>query len=1626
MKHNIYSISKNKKNTTKRGKISEDYKTIKTVYNTGSSKKSSTNETSFFEDNDKNYKNIIDESKTNETIWSNDSDEFLDCSDMDYIIPPIIHTIRGPTGQQGLQGNTGESGQPGQKGQTGLEGPPGEDGCEGRRGPMGGTGLTGPYGKQGFQGVTGPIGEIGSAENTVLCEIFHPINTETKVSVCINEIIRETSDQYLLITGSGIQNNDPFDPNNISGINLEYFDTQKGALRVGNFRESDLAIIGDQSAAFGHWTRAEGVGSLAFGYNLSNDTLNAGADASVVYGYTENGTIETIPPATATMTYGIAVNGGIIRTSNGSGSLVNGMAVDGGMIISEGDASTISGIAGDPDSMIISGANTISTDISGTAWNGGVIMTDAGSIGAKISGVSQDSASLIKASTDTIGVKIKGTAMNGGQMITGSGSIGSQIKGMVDNNSSMITGNNSIASNLSGAVMDNAQMSTGNNSSNSEIRGMAAGTGSIMKIGSETEGATVHGLAHNSGQIVVDKKTIASSAKGTASGLNSMIFNTTKTIATTVGGAASDGGQLVVDAGSITSSVYGMAEGYGSMLMNEYFSMVSEVKGQATNGAQIVVDKGSLASSVSGCVDSGSMMMVGKDTIGTDMTGMTINSGMMMASAGNIGSNMDGIVASSGLMMLNNDNIGSSISGYAINGAKMMVESGSNGSSIEGSGSDPGSIMMASNNTVGTTITGNAIDGGMILADSNTVGTNISGVAENTGSIIMAGKNTNSGSISGVSQNGGMIMINSDTVGSQIRGKASMNGLLAVGSRSVGTTVAGYVSNETTGPLTTVTRSNPFETNFNYKSCKVATIEASGCGNVSSGCAIGQNSVIIVEDDIFGSSAFGVAESGGQIMIKPGAHGSDVGGVASGSTGNNMSMIIVEENADGSVVGGYAQNGGMVCIGQGAHGSIITGVAVGDERHEILGGETGGEGSANFGRDNTINTKYALVVGCGTVSDTFCSITQAGGETTTFTGNVRNVLSADAYGTNFVLGTGLVPRLNGPGAGFGELNVIGTRGNYIAQKFVTCLDPITSLYVTNMTDLLFSSGISLVAGPPTSNGIEIYASPNPLDPAPEKFCAKLELSLGEIAGPTGNYGPFGDPGPYGPIGPDGPYGPEGPTGTFGPVNSIYMMTAPSPSGYTGISGFVASPGGTPIPSSGLIKLDTRTGSSSYYMPTPTSDYFATVELLNKRSSPAYVNTDRGSFVLTPNNSVKNLVYSSIHETWNILDQNNSFYPTRQQTNKLVGTGEIGNSLQGYGVAISSDGNTIAVGGFGDNGNIGATWIFIRTGNVWTQQGSKLVGTGGIGTQDQGYNVALSADGNTLAIGGNKDNSDIGAVWIFTRSGGVWTQQGSKLVGTGAVGTARQGWSVALSADGNTLAFGGLTDNFNTGAVWIFTRSVGVWSQQGSKLVGIGGIPGNQAQGSSVALSANGNTLAVGGSSDNGSIGATWIFTRSNGIWTQQGAKIVGTGGIGAFLSQGLSVALSADGNTLAVGGYGDNGLIGATWIFTRLGTIWNQQGEKLVGTGYIGTSYQGFSVTLSGDGNTLAIGGYPDNGNIGATWIFTRSGGIWSQTGSKLVGTGGIGNVFQGISVGLSANGNILAVGAWGDNGGIGATFVFV
>src|ERR1039457_5309983 len=90
-----------------------------------------------------------------------------------------------------------------------------------------------------------------------------------------------------------------------------------------------------------------------------------------------------------------------------------------------------------------------------------------------------------------------------------------------------------------------------------------------------------------------------------------------------------------------------------------------------------------------------------------------------------------------------------------------------------------------------------------------------------------------------------------------------------------------------------------------------------------------------------------------------------------------------------------------------------------------------------------------------------------------------------------------------------------------------------------------------------------------------------------------------------------------------------------------------------------------------------------------------------------------------------------------------------------------------------------------------------------------------------------------------------------------------------------------------------------------------------------------------------------VIPSAEAQFVQQGPKLVGTGAGAATASQGQSVSISADGNTAIVGGFGAE----ASWIFTRSNGGWSQQGGELVGTGESGFAWQGQAVSISGDGN---------------------------------------------------------------------------
>lgn len=369
---------------------------------------------------------------------------------------------------------------------------------------------------------------------------------------------------------------------------------------------------------------------------------------------------------------------------------------------------------------------------------------------------------------------------------------------------------------------------------------------------------------------------------------------------------------------------------------------------------------------------------------------------------------------------------------------------------------------------------------------------------------------------------------------------------------------------------------------------------------------------------------------------------------------------------------------------------------------------------------------------------------------------------------------------------------------------------------------------------------------------------------------------------------------------------------------------------------------------------------------------------------------------------------------------------------GESVSLSADGNTMAVGASredsaatGINGDqtsntlidSGAVYVFERINGLWQQQAYiKAV----ISHPRFGHSVSLSADGNTLAIGGNE------RAYVYSQVNGVWQSVYNPVNGSGELSV------VALSADGNTLAF-----NVD-GEIRVSILSNGFWSEQAI-------LPASFASRNfsvnELSLSANGNTLAIG-----------WnhrfrVYARSNGQWQDQTNPSVLVSGIS--FGQFVSVGLSADGNTLAIGAQGDRSAAtgiggneldqsasdsGAAFIFARSDGLWQQSAYIKASNTETRDSF-GASVSLSADGNTLAVGAsrvgfsgensaatgingdQSDNSeeNSGAVYVFTSNSGSWQQQ-AFVKASNTQESDFFGSALSLSADGKTLAVGANGED----------
>lgn len=338
------------------------------------------------------------------------------------------------------------------------------------------------------------------------------------------------------------------------------------------------------------------------------------------------------------------------------------------------------------------------------------------------------------------------------------------------------------------------------------------------------------------------------------------------------------------------------------------------------------------------------------------------------------------------------------------------------------------------------------------------------------------------------------------------------------------------------------------------------------------------------------------------------------------------------------------------------------------------------------------------------------------------------------------------------------------------------------------------------------------------------------------------------------------------------------------------------------------------------------------------------------------------------------DANGWNYQTKLVPDSVDGAAQITDA------AINFAGNRIAMGGGANNFGEGAVWIFELQGSTWVRT-QKITVQNGIGNARFGTSVALSPDGSTLIAGGAEDNNLNGAVWAFAYNGSAYMET-QKILPNDNTGLTNFGASVSIAENGNRFAVSGPLDNTYIGAVWIFDKDVsGTWLQIGSKLVANDYLDTSPFFGSSIALAPQGDVLAVGAQNNDvtsnngiGPKGGSWIFSLNGTTWSQTTPRILGTGAQPLHGNhQGISIATSYSGDTLAVGGYGDEDGEGSVWIFIRNGNNWIQSGNKInpddEDNGAFGAHF-GTSLSMDYSGQHFAAGGASDANYLGATWIY--------------------------------------------------------
>ncbi len=368
-------------------------------------------------------------------------------------------------------------------------------------------------------------------------------------------------------------------------------------------------------------------------------------------------------------------------------------------------------------------------------------------------------------------------------------------------------------------------------------------------------------------------------------------------------------------------------------------------------------------------------------------------------------------------------------------------------------------------------------------------------------------------------------------------------------------------------------------------------------------------------------------------------------------------------------------------------------------------------------------------------------------------------------------------------------------------------------------------------------------------------------------------------------------------------------------------------------------------------------------------------------------------------------------------------GEDVNDQSGYAISLSADGNTVAIGApFNDGGGTVSGHVRVYENNVdtWVQKGSDINGL--VADDSFGWSVSISADGNSLAVGAPDSkvtNFKSGQVRVFKFQGGDWVQLGNTVDGDGLGDNA--GFSVSLSDDGSRFAMGApdaiVVENVgsNYGQVRVYGLVDDTWEQVGDD---INGDNPDDNSGFGISLNQDGTIIAVGAPNVKNIIlgaGQVKIYALETDAWVQIGEPLNGVGVNDKF---GEAVSLNNQGTIIAAGARSNTGG-GQVRVFENQASTWVQLGGDLDAEA-TGDEF-GISVSLNADGTVLAAGARYNSGflsDAGHTRVFKNQSDTWMQIGDDIDG-----EALQdrsGIAVSLSADGSIVAIGAYLNNSGNG------